>query len=66
MKNKMKTKKILSRRVKITKSGKLLHRSSFRGHLGRKKTASQKRRYRKTKPFDKTRAKKYKKALGVA
>ena len=65
MVNKMKTKKSLLRRVNITKTGKLLHGSSFKRHLRRNKSASQKRRYRKVKQFDNTRANKFKKALGL-
>jgi large subunit ribosomal protein L35 len=64
-KQKMKTLKSLARRVKLTKSGKLLHGSNYKRHLSRNKTSAQKRRYRGTKPFDNTRANKYKKALGI-
>jgi len=64
-KQKMKTLKCLARRVKLTKSGKLLHASNFKRHLSRNKSSAQKRRYRGTKPFDSARTNKYKKALGV-
>jgi len=41
---KMKTKKIATKRFKITKSGKLMHRVQGARHLRRKKSQSQKRR----------------------
>lgn len=66
MKQKMKTNKLLSRRVKITSTGKILHYSNFKRHLRRNKSASQKRRMRKTKEFKGAFASKVKKALGVA
>lgn len=66
MKQKMKTNKLLARRVKITATGKILHRSNFGRHLRRNKSASQKRRMRKTKEFKGAFANKVKKSLGVA
>jgi len=66
MKQKLKTNKILSKRVKITATGKILHRSNFRGHLRRNKSAAQKRRMRKSKEFKAAFAQKVKKSLGVA
>lgn len=41
---KMKTKKIVRKRFKVTGTGKLLHRSQGRRHLRRKKSQSNKRR----------------------
>lgn len=66
MKQKMKTNKLLSRRVKITAGGKILHSSNFKRHLRRNKSAAQKRRMRKTKEFKGAFAQKVKKSLGVA
>ncbi|HUV71826.1 MAG TPA: bL35 family ribosomal protein [Clostridia bacterium] len=65
MKKKMKTKKSLVRRVKITARGKILHASNFARHLRRKKTKSQLRRLKGLKEFDQARRKKIKKVLGV-
>ncbi len=62
----MKTNKLLSRRVKITATGKILHRSNFKRHLGRNKSASQKRRLKLTQEFKGAFANKVKKSLGVA
>jgi len=64
--NKLKTKKSVSRRVKITANGKVLHVSNFKRHLRRTKSASQKRRLNGYKPFGNTRSNKIKKLLGVA
>ena len=44
---KMKTKKSLKKRVKITKTGKMLRACSCKNHLRRKKTKKQKRHLRK-------------------
>lgn len=66
MKKKMKTNKLLSRRVKITSTGKILHGSNYKRHLGRNKSASQKRKMRKSKEFKGAYRIKVKKALGVA
>lgn len=66
MKNKMKTKKSLLRRVKITAGGKVLHGSNFKRHLRRNKTKSQLRRLKKTKEFIPAINRKVKNALGVA
>jgi len=66
MKQKMKTNKLLARRVKITARGKILHSSNFKRHLRRNKSAAQKRRMRKTKEFKGAFARKVKKSLGVA
>ncbi len=65
MKKKMKTNKLLARRVKVTSTGKILHGSNFKRHLKRNKSASQKRRMKKTKVFKGAFARKVRKALGV-
>ncbi len=62
--SKQKTKKSLIKRFKITKSGKVLHRVSFRRHLNVKKSAKRKRQARHLVETNKTYAKKVKKALG--
>lgn len=66
MKNKMKTKKSVLRRVKITAGGKIFHGSNFKRHLRRNKTKSQLRRLKKTKEFSPAFNRKVKNALGVA
>jgi large subunit ribosomal protein L35 len=66
MKVKMKTKKSLARRVKITATGKILHGSNHTGHLRRNKSKAQLRRLKGLKEFSKARELKIKKALGVA
>jgi len=43
-KNKMKTKKAASKRLKVTGSGKLMHRQTGQGHLLSKKSRRRKRR----------------------
>lgn len=43
-KNKMKTKKAASKRLKVTGSGKLMHRQTGQGHLLSKKSSRRKRR----------------------
>lgn len=59
----MKTKKSLTRRVRLTKSGKLLHRSNFNRHLGRNKSAGRKRRLKNLKEFTPAYSNKFKKLI---
>ncbi len=65
MKNKMKIKKSLARRVKITGTGKILHASNFKRHLRRNKSKAQLRRLKGTKEFSRAFANKARKALGI-
>ncbi|HAK05411.1 MAG TPA: 50S ribosomal protein L35 [Firmicutes bacterium] len=44
---KMKSKRALMKRIKITKSGKIMHKSAYTGHLAPNKTTKQKRHLRK-------------------
>ena len=46
MKNKLKTRKIVTKRFKVTKSGKILRRAQNMRHLRRKKGKKQIRKYR--------------------
>ncbi len=62
--SKQKTKKILTKRLKITKKGKVLRRQGFRRHLNVKKSAKKKRNLKRIVPMRKTYAKKIKKVLG--
>lgn len=66
MKCKVKTKKSLARRVKITGTGKILHASNFNGHLKRNKSKSHLRRLKGLKVFARGYEIKIKKRLGVA
>ena len=60
----MKTRKSLTRRFKITKSGKVLRRQGFRRHLNVKKSSKRKRRLKRIVETKKVYARKIKKALG--
>lgn len=57
---KMKTKSSLKKRVKVTASGKVLHKSAYRSHLAQNKTTKQKRQLRKTSQMDKSDLKRFK------
>lgn len=63
--NKLKVKKSVSKRFRVTGTGKVLHRSSFRGHLRSSKSASQRRKFKKLKELFTRRARKIKMALGL-
>ncbi|OGV92552.1 50S ribosomal protein L35 [Microgenomates group bacterium RIFCSPLOWO2_01_FULL_47_10] len=64
-KNKIKTRKIVTKRFKITKGGKILRRTQGMRHLRRKKSAKQLRKYRKYVEVTGALAKKIKKMLGI-
>lgn len=64
--SKQKTRKSAAKRFKLTKNGKLLHRSQYLRHLRSTKSSAQKRRFRKLKLVTGTIAKKIKKMLGKA
>ena len=61
---KQKTRKSVTRRFRVTKTGKVLRRRSFARHLNEKKSSSRKRTLKRTVETKKTYAKKIKKALG--
>lgn len=61
---KQKTRKSVTRRFRVTRTGKVLRRRSFARHLNEKKSSSRKRALRRTVNTKKTYAKKIKKALG--
>lgn len=64
--SKMKTKKSILKRIKITAKGKLLRRHQLgAGHLKRKKSKGALRRQRKTREFFKGESKKFRKILGI-
>jgi large subunit ribosomal protein L35 len=62
---KQKTKKIISKRFRITKNGKVLRSQGFRRHLNAKKSSKRKRRLGRTITTHKFHAGKIKKLLGV-
>jgi large subunit ribosomal protein L35 len=61
---KQKTRKSVTKRFRVTRTGKVLRRRSFARHLNEKKSSSRKRALRRTVNTKKTYAKKIKKALG--
>lgn len=61
---KQKTRKSITRRFRVTKTGKVLRRQGFKRHLNAKKSASKKRRLRRVVETNKPLAKKIKKLLG--
>jgi large subunit ribosomal protein L35 len=68
MKNKkvkVKTRKSVLKRVKVTGTGKLTHRTNYKGHLRRNKSSKRKRGFKIAKYFTKTRAKKIAQTLGI-
>ena len=61
----MKTKKALTKRFKITKTGKILRRVSGQDHYRSKKTGEAKRKGRKWIPISKSEIKKIKRFMKV-
>ncbi len=61
---KQKTKKALTKRFRVTKTGKVLRTQGFRRHLNVKKTAKRKRRLKGVIAMHKQFATRIKKALG--
>lgn len=62
---KQKTRKSLVRRFRVTKTGKVLRRQSFKRHLNVKKSAKRKRRLGRIISTSPVYAKKIKKAMGL-
>lgn len=63
---KMKIRNSIARRFRVTKRGKVLHKTAFGGHLKVNKSKSQIRRYKNLKPITTSTAKKIKRLLGVS
>jgi large subunit ribosomal protein L35 len=63
--NKIKTKKIITKRFKITKTGKVLRRKAFARHLNAKKSAKRKTNLRRVTQANKVQSRKIRKALGI-
>lgn len=51
---KMKSKRALMKRIKITKSGKLVRKAAYTGHLAPRKSTKQKRHLRKPRQVHET------------
>lgn len=66
MKNKQRTDKSVSKRFKITGTGKVLRRSHYLRHLRSKKSKRQVRDLKMMKPVEGTMMKKIKQMLGLA
>lgn len=62
---KMKTKKSVAKRVRITARGKVLHRTPGSGHLKSRKTPSRIRRFRKPRELSPAFARHAKRLLGM-
>jgi large subunit ribosomal protein L35 len=63
-KYKLKSKRALMKRIKITKSGKLMRKSAYTGHLSRNKSTKQKRQARKSRQISASDYKRIKALLG--
>lgn len=61
---KMKTRKSIKKRFRITKTGKVLRRQGFKRHLNVKKSSKKKRSLKKVVLTKKTHAKKIRKIMG--
>ncbi len=66
MANKQKTRKSVSRRFKISATGKVIRRVAFGRHLRRNKTAAQRRTYRKSKVVTGKIARRVKRLMAIA
>jgi large subunit ribosomal protein L35 len=62
---KAKTRKLITKRFRITKNKKVLRRQGFKGHLNVKKSAKRKRRLSRVIETNSTYAKKILKVLGL-
>jgi large subunit ribosomal protein L35 len=63
-KYKLKSKRALMKRIKISKSGKLIRKSAYTGHLSRNKSTKQKRQARKSRQISASDYKRIKALLG--
>ena len=62
---KAKTRKSVLKRVKVTGTGKLMHRTNYKGHLRRNKSSKRKRGFKIAKLFSKSNRKKISQSLGI-
>ncbi|MHB1344257.1 MAG: 50S ribosomal protein L35 [Thermoleophilia bacterium] len=65
MKSKNKTHSGMKKRVKVTGTGKLMHRRAFSSHILTKKPSKRKRKFRKDTPIDGHNAAKCRDLLGA-
>jgi large subunit ribosomal protein L35 len=63
-KYKLKSKRALMKRIRISKSGKLIRKSAYTGHLSRNKSTKQKRQARKSRQISASDYKRIKALLG--
>jgi large subunit ribosomal protein L35 len=63
-KYKLKSKRALMKRIRISKSGKLIRKSAYTGHLSRHKSSKQKRQARKSRQISASDYKRIKALLG--
>jgi large subunit ribosomal protein L35 len=63
-KYKLKSKRALMKRIKISKSGKLIRKAAYTGHLSRNKSTKQKRQLRKSRQISPSDYKRIKALLG--
>ena len=62
---KLKTQKGIAKRVRVTRTGKLMRRSASKSHLLEHKSKKRKRKYEDKQPVDKTDRKAVRRALGI-
>jgi large subunit ribosomal protein L35 len=62
---KLKTRKGLAKRVRVTRTGKLIRASSFKSHLLEHKSAKRKRNYENKQAVSKSDRKTVRRALGI-
>ena len=62
---KIKTRKGLAKRIRVTRNGKLIRAHAWKSHLLEHKSAKRKRAYRAAAAVDKTDVKAVRRALGV-
>ena len=62
---KMKTRKAVAKRIKVTGSGKMMRRRPMRGHLRSRKSPKRLRNLRQTRELPKAFAKKARRLMGI-
>jgi large subunit ribosomal protein L35 len=62
---KLKTQKGIAKRIRVTRNGKLMRASAFKGHLLSHKSQKRKRKYENEQPVSKADRKTVRRALGV-
>jgi len=62
---KLKTRKGISKRIRVTRNGKLVRRHAWKSHLLEHKSAKRKRAYRSAQLLDPSDAKQVRRSLGI-